>query len=231
MAQGRDECNWRGGHDHIGRCWRYDRDWRNVTISTGIGGSSSGKSGDITITTGNTVATGPGTVTVTTGAGTSGVGSAAINIKTGDTTAGGSGALSLGTGTGTNSVASGAVSITTGNVTGGTASSGAITIATGTRLGTGAGSSISITANAGVTTGVGGNINITAGNGIGSRREHCPDMGTGSTQGVINFVNCNVANGSVATAMSSVGPTGAATTIQGWLCNSNRRRRPLHAFW
>lgn len=69
--------------------------------------------------------------------------------------------------------------------------------------------------------GGGGAVNITSGSGLNSSSSGDIVLTIGSvvggTNGKINFVNANVANGAVATAMSSVGPTGAATTIQGWL--------------
>lgn len=98
----------------------------------------------------------------------------------------------------------GDVSVTGNNVTSGTA--GAITITAGS--GTFGG-------------GIGGGVYITAGNSAGAGNGGDITLTTGTaasgSNGKINFVNTNVANGAVATAMSSVGPTGANTAIQGWL--------------
>ena len=67
--------------------------------------------------------------------------------------------------------------------------------------------------------GAGGDISLTPGTG-------------GSSNGRINFVSSNVANGTVAsTFTASSGPTGAATSIQGWLAikvNGTARYIP---FW
>jgi hypothetical protein len=66
--------------------------------------------------------------------------------------------------------------------------------------------------------GAGGNVAITSGNGnsaVGGDIVITP--GTGSSNGAVNFVNCDVANGAVATIMSNFGPTGASATIVGWL--------------
>jgi hypothetical protein len=75
-----------------------------------------------------------------------------------------------------------------------------------------------VTASNGITTGTGGSVSITAGNGVSAvGGDITLTTGTGSTQGAINFVNTNVANGAVATTITSLGPTGSSTTIQGWL--------------
>ena len=67
--------------------------------------------------------------------------------------------------------------------------------------------------------GTGGSVNLTAGNGpSGQGGDIKLQPGTGSTAGRVNFVNSNVANGTVAsTFTASVGPTGASTSIVGWL--------------
>lgn len=84
----------------------------------------------------------------------------------------------------------------------GSGAGGFVTLDGGVAGASGAGGSISITASNG-NSAVGGDINLS--------------VGTGSSNGFINFTNTAVVNGAVATALTSVGPTGAATTVQGWL--------------
>lgn len=218
--------------------------FRAGTLQLNGGGSSaaqSGNSGGIVLTGGPagavaSVAGGP--IAITGGAGstttTGGIGGA-INITSGAgglAAAGGALTLSGGgggaTGTGgATTISGGGGGSTSGNagsvtVQGGAAigsgSGGDATVRAGNRAGTGAGSSVSITASNGVTTGAGGAVSITAGNGVSAvGGDITLTTGTGSTQGAINFVNTNVANGAVATTVTSLGPTGSSTTIQGWL--------------
>jgi hypothetical protein len=65
-------------------------------------------------------------------------------------------------------------------------------------------------------------ITISTGNtlagGSGDSGNIIFSIGTaGGDRGKIKFLNAAVANGSVATTLTSVGPTGASTTVQGWL--------------
>ena len=80
--------------------------------------------------------------------------------------------------------------------------------------------SINLTCAASSTFGNGGSVNLTAGNsGSGTGGDIKLQPGTGGAGGGrINFVNSSVANGTVASAFTaSVGPTGASTSIVGWL--------------
>lgn len=154
--------------------------------------TQSGNSGGIVLTGGAagavaSVAGGP--IVLTSGAGST------------TTTGGVGGALNLTAGAGGLAAAGGAVTIS-GGAGGATGSGGAVTVQAGARGSTGAGSNVNLTASNG-SSGVGGDITLTT--------------GTGSTNGAVNFVNTNVANGSVATTITSLGPTGASTTIVGWL--------------
>lgn len=89
------------------------------------------------------------------------------------------------------------------SVTGQTAGSVNISAGKSTAFASGSGGSVSISAGDGPS--VGGDITLTPGSGP-------------STKGRINFVNSSVSNGSVASAFTaSVGPTGASTSIVGWL--------------
>ncbi len=134
----------------------------------------------------------------------------------GPTGTGGATTLSGGVG-GSTSGNGGSVTVQGGNATT-SGNGGTATVIAGNRAGTGAGSSVSITASNGITTGAGGGVSITAGNGVSAvGGDITLTTGTGSTQGAINFVNTNVANGAVATTVTSLGPTGSSTTIQGWL--------------
>ena len=76
--------------------------------------------------------------------------------------------------------------VTAGNSLAGSAPTGSIMIKTGT--------------NSGSSGGAAGNLTL----------------GVGNVTGKINFVNASAANGSVATTLGSVGPSGSATTVQGW---------------
>lgn len=143
---------------------------------------------------------------------------------------------------GTNSVGTnsgGAITITGG--VGGTLSlsqlPGAVSIAAGASSILGQnGAGVTITASAGfsgATNANGGNITLTAGAGAFSGGNNGKIIlnatGTGggtmadidlnfSSTSALNFASNGVAaNGAVATAMSSVGPTGASTTIVGWI--------------
>ncbi len=104
----------------------------------------------------------------------------------------------------TGSVNAGAISIAGGNATGGGQTGGAVTITGGGGSSTNNAGPVNIAGGAS-TSGTGGDIVLTPGTG-------------GAGGGRINFVNSNVANGTVASAFTaSVGPTGASTSIVGWL--------------
>jgi len=214
----------------------------NVTITVGNSSSGAGRAGILTLTGGNTtgvaqsgnssgivltagngggiasVAGGP--VVITGGSGstvtTGGIGGA-ITVTSGNgglAAAGGVLTLASGTGGATAGSQGGAINITSGVGTT-TGASGVITIQSGTNASSTTGAAISILAQAASTTG--GAVNITAGNATTTGGDIVLTTGTGSTGGRVNFVNTNVANGAVATTLGSVGPTGAATTVQGWL--------------
>lgn len=165
-----------------------------------------------------------GEVTITSLTGASGSGGDGSNITiTSGTSAvglGTSGAIAISTGApnGTSNV--GGITISTPSGAAGGTASGAISITCGTTYGANAGKALTLSAGAAVSSlQVGGAVNISAGNSGASTAgaDIVMTTGTGSANGRINFVNCNVANGSVATTINSLGPTGAATTIQGWL--------------
>lgn len=193
-----------------------------VVITGGAGSTTTtgGTGGAVTISGGTAVlaATG-GAVSLVggfAGAGT-GVGGLAEVVGGYGNSTGGAGAAKLTGGAGWTG-GNGGAAIITGGAAATSGNGGAVTITAGARAGTGAGASVSISATNGITTGAGGSVNITAGNGASAvGGDIVLTAGTGSTQGVINFVNLNVANGAVATTLTSVGPTGAATTVQGWL--------------
>lgn len=96
---------------------------------------------------------------------------------------------------------------------------GNVTINAGSGTGTGAGGSVQIAAGNSVSGTNGGEITLTAGSGSASGGDiTLRPSATGTTVGRVNFVNSNVANGTVASAFTaSVGPTGAGTSIAGWL--------------
>lgn len=100
-----------------------------------------------------------------------------------------------------------------------------------TASGAGAGNSIDITIGAN-TTGAGSNLTLTAGNGTSAVGGDINlTTGTGTTNGRINFTNTNVANGAVAVTLTSLGPTGAATTVQGWLAIKVAGTARFVPFW
>ena len=115
---------------------------------------------------------------------------------------------------GTNMILRGAA----GTGSGGTG--GNISISSGAASGTGGSGSVSISTGDTYSFNGAGAINLIAGNassGSGGDIKLQPGTG-GSTAGRVNFVNSNVANGTVASAFTaSVGPTGASTSIVGWL--------------
>jgi len=164
-----------------------------ITLQGGRSSATqSGNSGGVVILggpTGSVPSIAGGPVVITAGAGSA------------TTTGGIGGALTITAGAGGLAAAGGALTLA-GGAGGATGNGGAVTIQAGARGSTGAGSNISITASNG-SSGVGGDITLTA--------------GTGSSNGAVNFVNTNTANGSVATTITSLGPTGASTTIVGWL--------------
>lgn len=89
------------------------------------------------------------------------------------------------------SSSSGSINIVSGDTSGASSSAGSINLTTGAASGGGAS--------------FGGDITLTLGSGSAAK-------------GKLNFVNANVANSTVAcTFTANSGPTGAATSIQGWL--------------
>lgn len=168
-----------------------------VTITTGNGGSVSGsQSGDLTISTGSSSAYKVGDITIRTPTAPSGSYGIAGNI----------GILSSDI---SSPSTGGSISLTAGDQNGSFVNSNA------------GGGSVSITAGNSANTysgSTGGSVNITAGNSTSNiGGDIVLTTGTGSENGKINFVHCNVANGTVATTITSLGPTGASTTIVGWL--------------
>lgn len=130
------------------------------------------------------------------------------------------GALSLyAVTTSTSPNASGQGVIVQGGFGSGTGAGGNILIQSGPSGGTGQGGSITISAansNGGTQ---GGSITLSGGSGssIGGDINLQPSS-AGTTVGRVNFVNSSVANGTVASAFTaSVGPTGASSSILGWL--------------
>lgn len=99
------------------------------------------------------------------------------------------------------------------------------------------GSAITLTGGLGASTSAGGNVNIVSGGGgstSGASGDIAFTMGTSPGSaifGKLAFTNCNVANGAVATTMSSVGPTGAGTTIAGWLAIKVNGAARFIPFW
>lgn len=188
----------------------------SVSILAKAGGTTSGVGGSVSITSGAGVGSAGGGITLIGGASTSDRGGE-ITLTAGAgnrTDIGASVILTAGTNNGIGS--GGGVSLSGGAGTTG----GSVDLSGGiTNSSTGQGGGVSIVAkNGGATSGAGGSVTITAGNSTsGNGGNITITAGTGTTAGRINFVNCNVANGAVATAMSSVGPAGANTAIQGWL--------------
>lgn len=179
----------------------------NITITAAAGGSGAvAYGGDLILASGaaggGTAARG-GNLSITTGV--SGGNSASV-----------SGGMTISTGTGYNT---GDITITTGAASGGlTPTTGSLTLATGNPTGSGGiASDVSITAGNGGVSGTGGSVNIT--------------LGTGLTKGYLNLVNCAVANGSVAVTLTSLGPAGAQTTIQGWWAIKNNGTIRYTPFW
>lgn len=180
-----------------------------VIVSTGA--TASGKSGSILFTTGDGGSNNPGNIALTTGDSTKTTSLAAglITLTTGVcSSASGATAISLTCGsTNSTSVGSGrGIGITAGAVASasGTVKGGSVSIAGGAVSGgnLGLGGDVSISGGA-ASAAAGGSIILTP--------------GTGTSTGRLKLVSCAVSNGAVATAMSSVGPTGANTSIQGWL--------------
>lgn len=157
----------------------------------------------------------------TTGSGTTG---SAVSITAGQgasTSFGGDVTITAGAG-GSSSGTGGAVTITGGASTSTSDTGGSLTLSSGASGSlTGTGSSVTITAkNGGSFSGDGGSVSITAGNGPGAAMtggDISFTPGTGSTAGRVRFNNSSTANGTVATVLGSVGPTGAHTTVQEWL--------------
>lgn len=170
-------------------------------VTRGVDTIRVSRTGDVTITSTSTAVNGSATgsaITITAGAGATG-GGGPISITTGGASGGTAtgGAFAVTTGVGSNG-ASGTVSVTSGN--GGALPSGDVTFGSGTSTN----NTGSTTIRTGASSSNSGDINITIGTAT-------------STKGKVNFVNVGVANGSVATTITSLGPAGAATTIQGWL--------------
>lgn len=170
-------------------------------VTRGVDTIRVSRTGDVTITSTSTAVNGSATgsaITITAGAGATG-GGGPISITTGGASGGTAtgGAFAVTTGAGSNG-ASGTVSVTSGN--GGAQPSGDVTFGSGTSTN----NTGSTTIRTGASSSNSGDINITIGTAT-------------STKGKVNFVNVGVANGSVATTITSLGPAGAATTIQGWL--------------
>lgn len=170
-------------------------------VTRGVDTIRVSRTGDVTITSTSTAVNGSATgsaITITAGAGATG-GGGPISITTGGASGGTAtgGAFAVTTGAGSNG-ASGTVSVTSGN--GGALPSGDVTFGSGTSTN----NTGSTTIRTGASSSNSGDINITIGTAT-------------STKGKVNFVNVGVANGSVATTITSLGPAGAATTIQGWL--------------
>ena len=97
---------------------------------------------------------------------------------------------------------------------------GGVSLAGGVGGSTGPGGNATLRAgNGGAGSGAGGTVAITAGNATsGAGGDITLTTGTGTTSGKVNFVNTNVANGTVACVLTaSSGPTGASTAVQGWL--------------
>ena len=194
-------------------------------ISLTSGSSTSNNSGDITLTVGNSSNTwAPGILTLKGG-------------NSGATQTGDSGGVVLLAGSASSSAAIGApIKITAGagnTVTTGTAG-GVVNIAAGAGGLAATGGAVTIIAGAGGATAgsVGGNVNITGGAGTtGTGGDIVLTTGASTTPGRINFVNTNVANAAIATVLGSVGPTGAATTVQGWLAIKVAGTARFIPFW
>ena len=199
-----------------------------VNVTTASTSGSSTTTGAILITTGDGLATGnSGNITVKSGN---------IDQAGGPQTAGtiaitGGGVQAAGQGFG------GSISITAGLGRGASGGGGNVSITAGNVVAagaTGSGGKVTLTAgNSDSTAILPGAVEITAGNSTGGLvgADIKLTTGTGSSNGKINFVNCDVANGSVATTITSLGPTGSNTTIQGWLAvkiNGTARYIP---FW
>ncbi len=214
----------------------------DINIYTGTTTASGSETGNINISVGNNSSLGgAGTISLT-----GGIHRTTRSANQGGIvlTAGASGTISAtggpiritagaGTTTGANGSAGGVVVITGG--TGGLSSSGGlVTIQGGAGGATGAaggvtvtggvatsglGGAVTVSGSNGVGAGnAGGQVNITAGNSVSTAgADVVLTAGTGSSNGAVDFVNTNVANGTVATTLTSLGPTGASTTVQGWL--------------
>lgn len=180
-----------------------------ITITTGAGGATSGASGDVTIGTGTTTSGASGAVNISTGLPAAGVGGSiaiAASRGMGNGNAGGNVTISAGLGSATSSTMIG----------------GSVTISGGDSSGSGMAKAGEVNINGGTGTGSNtapGAVNITAGSCTSTTgADIVLTTGTGTANGKVNFVNSNVANGTVAcTFTASAGPTGAATAIQGWL--------------
>lgn len=195
--------------------------------ASGNAGAVSIKSGDVQVNGGGIDG---GAVTITagnvSGSTQAGVGGA-ITITAGSCSTSGTGGggvtITGGASSGTNAYAGG-VYLVGGSGSGGSSGyGGPISITAGAPSTIRAGATVAITASSGGATSTlgGGDITLTAGNagssGDGGDIVLTTGTASGGSKGKINFVNTNVSNGSVAVTITSLGPTGAATTIQGWL--------------
>lgn len=188
--------------------------------------------GACTITAGANASTTGSAVSITSGnaTGTSGAGGA-VSITAGSNTnvnaTGNGGAITITAGNGGGSAGSGGgsggnVTITAGTVGRSTENGGSVYISAGVSgTSTGTGGSVTIAAtNGGSSSGNGGAITITAGYAAGAGQFGGSinlTPGVGPTPGRVVFNSSSTANGTVATVLGSVGPTGSNTTVQEWL--------------
>ena len=128
------------------------------------------------------------------------------------------GAIALTGGVGSGNWNGGAISITGGSTAGGSAANGgAVTLAGGATLATnGTGGALSLLSGAGNGSGNGGAV--TLGSGAKGSGGACGLLTLQPVGGSLQVgPDLVAANGSVATALTSLGPTGSHTTVQEWL--------------
>lgn len=191
-----------------------------ITLQGGVSNAAqSGNSGGIVLTAGAAGSGGivGGPIVITSGAGNG---------------SGKGGALTLAAGAGGSAGIGGDVSVSAGAANTTAANGGNITLTSGAPGSNAASVPGSITISTPATSNnTGGNISITAGNATTTGGSINITVGTGSTRGYMNFTNSNVANGAVATTVTSLGPTGSATTIQGWLAIKVAGTARFIPFW
>lgn len=146
---------------------------------------------------------------------------------------GDTGAANYGTGDNNVSGASGVTSLYTGAVSGGAGQSGGVFVFSGDTSGTGqTGNAWVYTGNTAAGTANTGDVNILTGDSFGgaSGNIHLTTGAAATTRGeiILNALDLWLdaagfwsANGAVATALTSVGPTGSHTTVQEWLTVKN----------